>query len=232
MLVLILPTRLKFSLLSFLVFRNLTTFWVENKMAKYLRMQYRHWTLWCDRCHQCITPLLEDHSLHLMVKEDPWGRDVRWSLVFIQVFAILSGMCMLVNIDGELLQFVKSHIIFMFLPLLWKNLRNIWNVANSVMFKSHKIHFQEYTVILKMSHCFLLKLSFPVFLIMNPLTLYTLSSVCIFSLLFSKHFLPSWQREFGKQSRAFLVGDHFLYFCDLNVCHSGGGGGGDTSKRD
>ena len=25
---------------------------------------------------------------------------------------------MLVNIDGELLQFVKSHIIFMFLPLL------------------------------------------------------------------------------------------------------------------
>ena len=135
---------------------------------------------------------------------------------------------MLVNIDGELLQFVKSHIIFMFLPLLWKNLRNIWNVVYSVTFKSHKIHFQEYTVILKMSHCFLLKLSFPVSLIMNPLTLYTLSSVCVFSILFSKHFLPSWQREFGKQSRAFLVGDHFLYFCDLNVCHSGG----DTSKRD
>ena len=83
---------------------------------------------------------------------------------------------MLVNIDGELLQFVKSHIIFMFLPLLWKNLRNIWNVVYSVMFKSQKIHFQEYTVILK--------LSFPVFLIMNALTLYTLSSICVFSTLF------------------------------------------------
>ena len=80
---------------------------------------------------------------------------------------------MLVNIDGELLQFVKSHIIFMFLPLLWKNLRNIWNVVYSVMFKSQKIHFQEFTVILEMSYCFLLKLSFPVFLIMNPLTLYS-----------------------------------------------------------
>ena len=39
MFILIFPTRLKFSLLSFLVFRNLTTFWVENKMAKYLRMR-------------------------------------------------------------------------------------------------------------------------------------------------------------------------------------------------
>ena len=66
-------------MLSTSVSRNLTTFWVENKMAKYLRMQYRNWTFWCNRCHQCITPLLEDHSLHLMVKEDPWGRDVRWN---------------------------------------------------------------------------------------------------------------------------------------------------------
>ena len=39
-------------------------------------------------------------------------------------FGFYSSIChsewkaMLVNIDGELLQFVKSHIIFMFLPLL------------------------------------------------------------------------------------------------------------------
>ena len=188
MFILIFPTRLKFSLLSFLVFRNLTTFWVENKMAKYLRMQYRHWTLWCDRCHQCITPLLEDHSLHLMVKEDPWGRG---EIGFYSSIQHSEWKAMLVNIDGELLQFVKSHIIFMFLPLLWKNLRNIWNVVYSVMFKSHKIHFQEHTVILEMSHCFLLKLSFPVSLIMNSLTLYTLWSVCIFSIMFSIHSLRS-----------------------------------------
>ena len=104
-------------------------------MAKYLRMQYRHWTLWCDRYHQCITPLLEDHSLHLMVKEDPWGRG---EIGFYSSIQHSEWKAMLVNIDGELLQFVKSHIIFMFLPLL----------------------------------------------IMNALTLYTLSSVCVFSTLF------------------------------------------------
>ena len=32
---------------------------------------------------------------------------------------------MLVNIDGELLQFLKFHIIFVPIPLLRKNLRNI-----------------------------------------------------------------------------------------------------------
>ena len=39
---------------------------------------------------------------------------------------------------------------------------------------SKKLFSKEYTVILEMSHCFLLKLSFPVSLIMNSLTLYTL----------------------------------------------------------
>ena len=67
-------------------------------MAKYLRMQYRHWTLWCDRCHQYITPLLEDHSLHLMVKEDPWGRG---EIGFYSSIQHSEWKAMLVNIDGE-----------------------------------------------------------------------------------------------------------------------------------
>ena len=41
-------------------------------------------------------------------------------------------------------------------------------------------------------------------------TLYTLTSVCIFSILFSIHFLRCWQGEFVQQSRACLVGDNFL----------------------
>ena len=80
-------------------------------------MQYRHWTLWCDRCHQYITPLLEDHSLHLMVKEDPWGRG---EIGFYSSIQHSEWKAMLVNINGELLQFVKSHIIFMFLPIALK----------------------------------------------------------------------------------------------------------------
>ena len=51
--------------------------------------------------------------------------------------------------------------------------------------------------------------------------LYTLTSVCIFSILFSEHFLRCWQREFVKQSRAYLVGDHFLYSHDHNVWFRG-----------
>ena len=42
---------------------------------------------------------------------------------------------------------------------------------------------------------------------LQPLTLYTLTSVCIFSILFSIHSLTHWQGEFD-QSRASLVGDH------------------------
>ena len=49
------------------------------------------------------------------------------------------------------------------------------------------------------------------------LTLYNLTSVCIFSILFSKHFLQCWQGEFVLQSKASLVGDQFLYSPDLNV---------------
>ena len=40
-------------------------------------------------------------------------------------------------------------------------------------------------------------------------------SVCIFSTLFSIHFLGCWQGEFVQQSRASLVDDHFLYSHDL-----------------
>ena len=46
---------------------------------------------------------------------------------------------------------------------------------------------------------------------------YTLTSVCIFSILFSLNFSRCRQGEFVKQSRAFSVGKHFLYDCDLKV---------------
>ena len=45
----------------------------------------------------------------------------------------------------------------------------------------------------------------------------TPTSVCIFSILFSIHFLWCWQGEFVEQSRASLVGDQFLDSQDLNV---------------
>ena len=130
---------------------------------------------------------------------------------------------MLVNIDGELLQLVKFHINYLFSPLLWKKLRNIWNVAFSVMFKSQKIYFQEYTVIHEMRYCFLLKLSFPVFLIMNPLTLYTLSSVCVFSILFFIQSFPEvLTRRIWLTNKSFFSwpGDHLTLMSD----HSGEGG--------
>ena len=50
------------------------------------------------------------------------------------------------------------------------------------------------------------------------LTLYTLTSVCIFSILFSIHFLMYWQGEFVKQLRGSSVDYHFLYSHDLNAC--------------
>ena len=51
------------------------------------------------------------------------------------------------------------------------------------------------------------------------LTLYTQTSVCIFSILFSRHFLRCWQGEF---SIASFVGDHFLLiFLVTLVCNSG-----------
>ena len=53
------------------------------------------------------------------------------------------------------------------------------------------------------------------------LILYTLTSVCIFSILFSIHFLRRWQGEFVYQSKALSIGDHFLHSHDLNVGFSG-----------
>ena len=55
----------------------------------------------------------------------------------------------------------------------------------------------------------------------TSLTLYTLTSVCIFSILFSIHFPRCWQGEFVSQSRALLVGDHCLYSLNLNVWFRG-----------
>ena len=49
------------------------------------------------------------------------------------------------------------------------------------------------------------------------LTLYTLKSVCIFSILLFIHFLRYRQGEFVYQSKASVVSDHFLYSHDLNV---------------
>ena len=49
------------------------------------------------------------------------------------------------------------------------------------------------------------------------LTLYTLTSVCIFSILFPMHFQRGWQGEFVSQSRAALVGDHLLYSHNFHV---------------
>ena len=51
----------------------------------------------------------------------------------------------------------------------------------------------------------------------NNLTLYILSSVSIISILLSKNLLRCQQREFFPHSWDFIVGDHFLYSCKLNV---------------
>ena len=49
------------------------------------------------------------------------------------------------------------------------------------------------------------------------LTLYTLTSLCIFSLLFSIYFLRKCHGELVQKSRASLVGDHFPYSHELPV---------------
>ena len=51
----------------------------------------------------------------------------------------------------------------------------------------------------------------------SPLTLFTQTSGCIFSVLFSVHFLRCLQGEFVEQSSATLVGDYFHYSHDLGV---------------
>ena len=53
------------------------------------------------------------------------------------------------------------------------------------------------------------------------LTLYTLKSVCIFSIQLFIYFLRCWQGEFVYQSKASFVGDHFLYSHDLNMWFRG-----------
>ena len=60
-----------------------------------------------------------------------------------------------------------------------------------------------------------------IFIILMSLTLYRLTSVFIFSTLFSAHLLMCWQREFVQQSKVSLVGDYFLYSHDINVWFSG-----------
>ena len=53
------------------------------------------------------------------------------------------------------------------------------------------------------------------------LTLYTMTSVCIFSLLVSIHFLMCLQREFVEQSRGSSVNYHSLYSHDFDVWFMG-----------
>ena len=53
-------------------------------------------------------------------------------------------------------------------------------------------------------------------LLRTIITLYTLTSVCILSILFI-HFLKCRQGEFVIQSRACFVSDHFLYSYYLNM---------------
>lgn len=48
------------------------------------------------------------------------------------------------------------------------------------------------------------------------LAFYTPTSVCVFCLLWSLHFLWYWQGEFVEKSRASSIGDHFQYSYDLN----------------
>ena len=58
-------------------------------------------------------------------------------------------------------------------------------------------------------------------MVYTQLNLYILTSVCIFSILFSIHFQRCWQGEFFYQSKASLVGDHLLYSCDLTFWFRG-----------
>ena len=53
------------------------------------------------------------------------------------------------------------------------------------------------------------------------LTLSTLTSVCIFSILFSVHFLRCWKGELVWQSRVSQAGDHFLHSCGFIVWSKG-----------
>ena len=53
------------------------------------------------------------------------------------------------------------------------------------------------------------------------LTLYNLTSVCIFSILFSINFFTCWQGEFFWQSRGSSVYYHCLYSHNLNVWFRG-----------
>ena len=53
------------------------------------------------------------------------------------------------------------------------------------------------------------------------LALCSLSSVCLFSILLSRHIQGFLQWEFVQQSRDSLVGDHLLYSHDINVWFRG-----------
>ena len=114
----------------------------------------------------------------------------------------------------------------------------VWNIVTSIFTLKHRIsqwdinvcitmcvlHIRMWIIILLDSIYWgifyskvenILLSFYSIFLILYFLTLYTLISVCIFSILFSIHFLRCWQGEFVQQSRASFLNDHCLYSHDL-----------------
>ena len=95
---------------------------------------------------------------------------------------------------------------------LWKTKRGIY--ITSPYLKLHHFHEKFFSA----DHCHKKVEN----VICSPkVTLYSLTSVCIFSILFPRHFLMFLQGEFVQQSKASLVGDHLLYSHDLSVWSSG-----------
>ena len=94
-------------------------------------MQYKHWTLWCDRCCQCITTLLEDHFFPFYGQGRPLGEGGEVKFGFYSSIQHSEWKAVLVNIDGELLQFLKFHIIFMFLYHCFKKIWGIFEMLST-----------------------------------------------------------------------------------------------------
>ena len=110
----------------------------------------------------------------------------------------------------------------------------VWNIVTSIFTLKHRIsqwdinvcitmcvlHIRMWIIILLDSIYWgifyskvenILLSFYSIFLILYFLTLYTLTSVCIFSILFSTHFLMVLTRRICLTAKNFLFDDHFLY---------------------
>ena len=103
------------------------------------------------------------------------------------------------------LRYFMSFFFFFLIPLYWR-----WDFSWSL----HQCG-QE-TISAEQSYWANFSFS-TVFRFYCLLTLYTLTSVCIFSILFPIHFLRYWQGEFVKKSRASL--DSVAWHKIVNACH-------------